>query len=89
MIGQDLTRPQLVLLGHSAARGGELDWDQGVEEFAAGVELQHLFMLVHDDLMDHGTIRRGRETVPVVLASGNAGRQPVHKTSYYPNQGGT
>ena len=56
---------RLVLLGHAAASNGELcaPGHEGVEEFAAGVELQHLFMLVHDDVMDHGTIRRGQEPV--------------------------
>ena len=42
-----LIRPQLVLLGHAAgADGGDSHPDDGVELFAAGIELQHLFMLV-------------------------------------------
>ncbi|MBI2569410.1 MAG: polyprenyl synthetase family protein [Candidatus Schekmanbacteria bacterium] len=61
-----LLRPQLVLVGHLAAGGA----GQGtnVETFAAGVELLHLFMLVHDDVMDHATLRRGQPALRVVMA---------------------
>ena len=60
-----LLRPQLVLLGYAGA-GGSSD-DEAVIQFAAGVELLHLFMLVHDDLMDGGTQRRGLPTLHVAL----------------------
>lgn len=62
-----LLRAQLVLLG-SAAGGGRLE-GEGLERFAAGVELLHLFMLVHDDVMDGAQLRRGRPTLRVALAS--------------------
>jgi len=65
-------RPQLVLLGHAAARGSISNLqgvDDAVEGFAAGVELQHLFMLVHDDVMDRGTLRRGMATTHRALQS--------------------
>src|SRR5687767_4472157 len=45
-----LVRPQLVLLG-SLAGGGAAE-GQALERFTTGVELLHLFMLVHDDVMD-------------------------------------
>ena len=38
---------------------------ESVATFAAGVELQHLFMLVHDDIMDKATFRRGEPTLLV------------------------
>lgn len=66
-------RPQLVLLGSAAGRGAK-DWrfleeaPSGVLDFAAGVELQHLFMFVHDDMMDHAHTRRGQDTVQVAIA---------------------
>ena len=41
---------------------------KSVATFAAGVELQHLFMLVHDDIMDKATFRRGEPTLLVVLS---------------------
>ena len=71
---KSLFRPQLVFLGClSSLEQNKMDW-QGfpqksfIEYFAAGVELQHLYMIVHDDVMDHGTIRRGLPTVQIVLS---------------------
>lgn len=46
-----LLRPQLVCLGYAAAQGSEAVLTQpnvGLEKFAAGVEMQHLFMLIHE-----------------------------------------
>lgn len=40
---------------------------------AAALELLHLFALVHDDVMDRGASRRGRETVHVSAAKAHAG----------------
>lgn len=60
-----LLRAQLVLLG-SLAGGGEHD-GPALERFAAGVEMLHLFMLVHDDVMDHSTLRRGEPAMHVAL----------------------
>lgn len=66
-----MLRPQLVLLGasHSSAEFGPSSVPAlaGVERFAAGVELQHLFMLVHDDIIDRATRRRGLPPVHVAL----------------------
>jgi geranylgeranyl diphosphate synthase type I len=62
-----LLRAQLVLLGRLAG-GGAAD-GEAVERFAAGVELFHLFMLVHDDVMDNAQLRRGRPTLRVALNS--------------------
>jgi geranylgeranyl diphosphate synthase, type I len=62
-----LLRAQLVLLGSLAGTGpGE---GAAIERFAAGVELLHLFMLVHDDVMDNATLRRGRPTLRVALGA--------------------
>lgn len=60
-----LIRSQLVLLG-SLAGGGAAE-GAVIERFTAGVELLHLFMLAHDDVMDHAMIRRGEPTVRVAL----------------------
>lgn len=62
-----LFRAQLVLLG-SLAGGGPAQGET-VERFAVGVELLHLFMLVHDDVMDEATLRRGQPTLKVALQS--------------------
>lgn len=61
-----LIRPQLVMLGHTEGSGA-LD-SPGLTRFTAGVEMHHLFMLVHDDIMDRGTMRRGFPTLSVALA---------------------
>lgn len=60
-----LVRPQLVMLGVSGA-GGDLRSEAAIR-FAAGVELLHLFALVHDDVMDRGTVRRGQPTLQRAL----------------------
>jgi geranylgeranyl diphosphate synthase type I len=60
-----LTRAQLVLLGRMA--GGGAAEGEGVERFAAGAELMHLFMLIHDDVMDNAQLRRGRPTLRVAI----------------------
>jgi len=58
-------RSQLVLIGDLAGGGrGEGD---AVEELACGLELLHLFMLVHDDVIDEAGMRRGRPPVHVAL----------------------
>jgi len=62
---QHYLRAQLVLLG-SLAGGGRADGDD-LEELATGLELLHLFMLVHDDVIDDSRLRRGRATVHVAL----------------------
>lgn len=53
-------RPRLVLLSHAAAGGTP---DERVIPLAAAVEIIHTATLVHDDINDQGTLRRGRETV--------------------------
>lgn len=63
-----LFRSQLVLLG-GLAGGGTTAQGADLERFAVGVELLHLFMLVHDDVMDEATLRRGQPTLKVALQS--------------------
>lgn len=53
-------RPRLVLLAHAATGGTNVDY---VIPLAAAAEIIHTATLVHDDINDHGTLRRGRETV--------------------------
>jgi geranylgeranyl diphosphate synthase type I len=62
-----LLRAQLLLLGNLASGGpgeGEVP-----ERFGAGMELYHLFLLVHDDVMDNATLRRGKATLRVALTA--------------------
>ncbi len=53
-------RPRLTLLAYEAAGGNDLNEALPV---AAAVELVHTATLVHDDINDHGLLRRGRPTI--------------------------
>lgn len=52
-------RPILVLLGCEAVGSS---WERALSA-AVALELVHNFSLVHDDIMDHDELRRGRKTV--------------------------
>lgn len=54
-------RPQLCALAYEGIAGKPVP--QGVYSFAAGLELLHVFMLVHDDLIDGAKTRRGAPTL--------------------------
>src|SRR5579859_4350491 len=58
--GGKRVRPRLTLLAYEAVGGTTLEEAVPV---AAAVELVHTATLVHDDINDHGTLRRGRPTV--------------------------
>lgn len=58
-------RPALVLL---AAKFNTFDIDV-LLPYASGVELLHTATLVHDDLIDHSAVRRGRPTLNSLLGS--------------------
>jgi len=53
-------RPQMLLLTYAALGGMELDYALPV---AASVELIHTASVVHDDINDHGVMRRGQASV--------------------------
>jgi octaprenyl-diphosphate synthase len=53
-------RPRLVLLSFAACGGEDLT---PVMPVAAAVELVHTASVVHDDINDHGVLRRGRPSV--------------------------
>ena len=57
-------RPYLCVLGHELASDTPRD---GVATFAAALELLHAFLLVHDDIVDRATTRRGEAALHVVL----------------------
>ena len=54
-------RPGLVLMS-AESFGGEKALDAS-RNAAAGIEMFHNFTLLHDDVMDHSEMRRGRESV--------------------------
>lgn len=53
-------RPRLLLLSYLALGGRDIDQ---VAKPAAAVELMHTASVVHDDINDHGVLRRGRPSV--------------------------
>ncbi len=53
-------RPRLVLLAYAAAGGAD---PAAAAPIAAAVELVHTASVVHDDINDHGIVRRGRPSV--------------------------
>ncbi len=53
-------RPTVTILSFKACGGGDVE---NVIDIAAGFELIHSATLIHDDINDGGTSRRGRETV--------------------------
>lgn len=53
-------RPRLLLLSYLALGGNDLEL---VAKPAAAVELMHTASVVHDDINDHGIVRRGRPSV--------------------------
>jgi geranylgeranyl diphosphate synthase, type I len=62
-------RPAFVYWGHRAS-GAE--HDDGIFGPAAAVELLHTFALIHDDIMDRSSERRGRPAVHEALAGVHA-----------------
>jgi geranylgeranyl diphosphate synthase type I len=60
-------RPWLLVAGHALA-GQPVRRGRGLWRFAAGVELLHTFMLVHDDVADRSALRRGGPALHVGLA---------------------
>lgn len=58
--GGKRVRPRLVLLAYAAV-GGEKP--ESAAPVAAAVELVHTASVVHDDINDHGIVRRGRPSV--------------------------
>jgi geranylgeranyl pyrophosphate synthase len=58
--GGKRVRPRLMLLAYEAVGGQDMSIALPV---AAAVELVHTATLVHDDINDHGSLRRGRPTV--------------------------
>lgn len=54
-------RPSFVISGYLAAGGAEAA-SGPVVDAAAGIELLHAFLLLHDDVFDDSALRRGRPT---------------------------
>jgi geranylgeranyl pyrophosphate synthase len=65
-------RPALVILSKKAASAGNGNGDVemgGLITLATAVELIHLASLIHDDILDKATVRRGKPSVNTVLGN--------------------
>jgi octaprenyl-diphosphate synthase len=63
-------RPALVILSEKAASAGNGNGDrkmEGLITLATAVELIHLASLIHDDILDKATVRRGKPSINTVL----------------------
>lgn len=58
--GGKRVRPRLLLLSYLAAGGSDVDYASAP---GAALELMHTASVVHDDINDHGVVRRGRPSV--------------------------
>ncbi|MFD3513877.1 polyprenyl synthetase family protein [Streptomyces sp. NPDC058657] len=67
LTGGKRLRPALCIAGWYAA-GGPGD-AAPILRVAASLEMFHAFCLIHDDIMDHSAVRRGRPTVHRTLAA--------------------
>ncbi|MFL5352872.1 polyprenyl synthetase family protein [Archangium sp.] len=66
-------RPALLLAGYCLARGSTTV-PAGLWRFAAGLELLHAFLLVHDDVTEQPALRRGGLAMHHLLAPGRPGQ---------------
>lgn len=72
--GGKLVRPA-ILLAVAEATGRHQAWSRAVaDDLAVAVELLHHAFLLHDDVIDHDTVRRGRPNLIATLGSRMAGR---------------
>ena len=61
--GGKRVRPRLLMLSYAATGGQDFDYAAPV---AAAVELVHTASAVHDDINDHGHVRRGRPSINAI-----------------------
>src|SRR5215207_3834874 len=61
--GGKRVRPRLAMLSYAACGGSDLN---EVTPIAAAIELMHTASVVHDDINDHGIVRRGRPSVNAI-----------------------
>lgn len=66
------TRPALLVSAYGVARGTPVV-PARLWRFAAGLELLHAFLLIHDDVADRAELRRGSPALHRLLASGRKG----------------
>lgn len=61
--GGKRVRPRMVIVSYLACGGTDLDY---IAPIAAAVELVHTASVVHDDINDHGVVRRGKPSINAI-----------------------
>ncbi|GEK20232.1 polyprenyl synthetase family protein [Cellulomonas xylanilytica] len=80
-VGGKLMRPRLAVAAYLGIRGGHGDDDSAaIAPVAAAIEVLHTAMLVHDDLLDHDEVRRGRPNVAGATRARLVGRGLKERT---------
>jgi hypothetical protein len=69
--GGKMLRPVMLILSFRACNGGDDRYEKALES-ALGIELAHSASLVHDDIMDGDTTRRGKPSLYVKNGIGSA-----------------
>ena len=69
--GGKMLRPVMLILSFRACNGGDDRYEKALES-ALGIELAHSASLVHDDIMDGDTTRRGKPSLHVKNGIGSA-----------------
>jgi len=69
--GGKMLRPVMLILSFRACNGGDDRYDKA-QESALGIDLAHSASLVHDDIMDGDTTRRGKPSLYVKNGIGSA-----------------
>lgn len=75
MAGGKRLRPALVYFGYRACGGAD---EAQVLPLAMSTELLHAYLLIHDDIMDHAEVRRGKPAA-------HAGFRDHHKAQGWPD----
>ncbi len=82
----------IVAWGHHVATGRQATADQleseDVAHAAAAVEMLHTFALLHDDVMDRSTVRRGIPTAHVSLAELHVASGAMGDNHHFGGRGG-
>jgi geranylgeranyl diphosphate synthase type I len=60
-------RPLLFILGYEAYKERDVISYDDLYLIAASLEIMHAFLLIHDDIMDRSSLRRGKPTLHVLL----------------------
>ncbi len=85
---------KIALAGGKRIRGALLFWaylgaggreKKKIMKIAVAIELIHLFFLVHDDIIDHGNLRHGEETIHELFSKKNNIKNDSKRAEHFGN----